>query len=124
MKQKVTADTSIWIEYLRNNSNVIEIMDNKLMDNSICIVGVVREIIRQNIDAVEYQEIAYEDWIKAGEISNDLRKNGITLPMADIVIAATAQMHGIQVLTFDNHFKQISNLTGLNLILLNAEEAQ
>lgn len=46
-------------------------------------------------------------WQKAGGISASLKKEGKNLPMSDILIAALAIEHKLQLFTLDKHFSQI-----------------
>ncbi len=48
-----------------------------------------------------------ETAIKYGRIQAELRKQGTPIPTNDIWIAATAFQHGLTILTFDSHFKQV-----------------
>ena len=45
-----------------------------------------------------------------GELRRDLWRKGKPIPDDDIWIAATAIVHGLPVLTNDEHFRQIENL--------------
>ena len=47
---------------------------------------------------------------KAAEIAILARKNGITLPLSDILIAAIAMENNLSIYTLDKHFEQIPNL--------------
>jgi len=42
------------------------------------------------IDAIPYIEVKNEDWKKAGKISFNLRKEGLTIPLTNIIISAIA----------------------------------
>ena len=46
-----------------------------------------------------------------GEIKEQLRLNGITIPENDIWIAASAKSRNYRLLTFDAHFKAVEGLT-------------
>lgn len=50
-----------------------------------------------------------------GEIFADLRRTGCPLPTNDVWIAATAARAGATVLTFDEHFREISRVGSLIL---------
>lgn len=123
MNRKIIVDTSVWIEYFKNNADIASFMEKNLLEDNIAIVGIIvseliqgikhirdREIIRSNINALEYIDIKYEDWVATGELSGTLRKNGVTLPLTDIVIAAAAIKHDLQLATLDRHFKLIPDL--------------
>jgi hypothetical protein len=46
-------------------------------------------------------------WQKAGDLSASLKKKGMNLPFSDILLAAIAIEHNLQVFTLDKHFEQI-----------------
>ena len=50
-----------------------------------------------------------------GEIFADLRRKGCPLPTNDIWIAATAARAGASILTFDEHFREISRVGSIIL---------
>ena len=128
MNQKILVDTSIWIEYFKNNPNVVDFMEKHLMEDSVCLVGIIvteliqgikiereREMIRSNLDAIHYIDMKFEDWIKTGDLSNALRKSGLTLPLTDIAIASTAIENNLMLVTRDKHFKQVPGLCMMDL---------
>jgi predicted nucleic acid-binding protein len=51
-----------------------------------------------------------ELWIRAGNISAGLRREGITLPMSDLLVGAIALEHGLEVLSLDEHLSSIPGL--------------
>lgn len=123
MSRKIIADTSIWIEYFKNNPGIVAFMEENLLKNKICITGIIIAELIQGvksdkesisigscITAVPYLEVNYKDWIYAGKISNELRKKGITLPLTDIAIAAAAINNSFSIATLDTHFYQIPNI--------------
>ena len=57
----------------------------------------------------------FEDWIKVGDLSFRLRKNGITIPLTDIAIASTAMDNNLMLVTRDRHFQQIPGLSLMEL---------
>ena len=117
MKQKIIVDTSIWIEYFKNNDQVVKIIDEGLDMNKIFIVGPVisellqgvrstkeSELLSQYIDAVPFISCQIQDWIDAGNTSYSLRKEGTTIPLTDIIIATIAKNNQAMVFTKDKHF--------------------
>lgn len=63
------------------------------------------------LGALHVFEIPFPQWEKAGEILALLRKNGITLPLSDIAIAANAICNSAIVMALDAHFQQIPELS-------------
>ncbi len=122
--RKILIDTSIWIEYFKNNENISSIVDNKLDNDSACIAGpVISELLQgvksqkeldilvKHIDAIPCFHIGTKDWIDAGILSYSLRKKGITLPLTDVVLAVTAKNNHAAIFTLDKHFKFIPDVT-------------
>jgi len=60
------------------------------------------ETIRRDFDVVDME---YETAVRSAELRSRHR-----IPMADSVIAATAQMHGCPVVSDDPHFQKIEGL--------------
>lgn len=59
-------------------------------------------------------EMTAKTWVSAANLSSELRKKGITLPMSDIIIAAVALEHNVTIMTVDQHFQQIPGLSLLH----------
>lgn len=124
MSQKIMVDTSVWIEYFKNNVDIVGFMEKNLLEDNVYIVGIIvseliqgiknedeREVIRLNLDAVSYIDMKYDDWVKTGELSNSLRKSGITLPLTDIAIASVTMKNNMHLATLDKHFKLVPDLS-------------
>ncbi|MDX9870978.1 MAG: PIN domain-containing protein [Clostridia bacterium] len=123
MKQKIIVDTSIWIEYFKNNDTVARIIDEGLDTGTIYIAGpVISELLQgvksnrelsmleKYIDAVPYLECKMDDWTEAGHVSFSLRKIGITIPLTDIIIYSIAKKNDAMIFTRDKHFNLIPNI--------------
>jgi tRNA(fMet)-specific endonuclease VapC len=120
---KIIVDTSVWIEYLKNRPPIAENLDQLLLAGNIYTVGPVvaellqgartekdYQLLKNSIDGLSYVETGIEDWIKAGNISFKLRRNGATIPLTDCLIAAVAIRQNASVMTYDRHFDNIPNL--------------
>lgn len=120
MKQKIIVDTSVWIEYFKNNPEVVKIIEDGLNNGIIYIAGpIISELLQgvktkkefdklsQCIDTVPYLECNIDNWIKSGEISFQLRQKGITIPLTDIIISAVSINNDTKIFTMDKHFKLI-----------------
>ena len=57
-------------------------------------------------------------WTKATHLGQACRKKGFTVPSLDLVIAAIAIHHGVEVITFDGDFQHIAAASGLQVKLL------
>lgn len=120
MRSKIVVDTSVWIEYFKNNKDYVEYIEENLHLDSIYITGpVITELIQgikgekeylllsNSIKAIPYLECTFKDWVTAGEISFKLRKSGKVIPVTDILIAVISIKNNAKILTFDSHFRDI-----------------
>ena len=117
---KIIVDTSIWIEYFNRKTNIVNFIEERIMEDCLFMTGpIVSELLqgvkteqeyeklKNSIDAIPYLETTLEDWKEAGNISNKLRKKGITIPLTDIIISAVAISNNAKVYSLDKHFKEI-----------------
>lgn len=122
-------DTSAWILALRNDgdANVAGIV-NEIIDNgnaATCAVvmlellsGVKSErhyrSLHDDLDSLIFVPITNHVWNLAFRTGFTLRRNGVTVQTADMVIAAAAMGSECTVIHRDKHFDLISNYCGLN----------
>lgn len=124
MKQKILPDTSVWIAYFKNcDTGLTALLEGFLLQDRVCINGVIlaeliqgirnlpeKKILADLMSALHALEIPMADWRLAGEMSSNLRQKGITLPLADVAIAANAIRNKVKMLTFDKHFNEMDGL--------------
>lgn len=123
MNERILIDTSVWIEYFKNNDEFVNLIENAFESMSVCITGPVicellqgvkstkeYQMLSSCIDAIPFIDVNKNDWVKAGEISHSLKKQGITIPMADIIIGAVCLNNGFKILTQDKHFQNIPGI--------------
>ncbi|NJD02542.1 MAG: PIN domain-containing protein [Ruminiclostridium sp.] len=128
MNGKIIVDTSIWIEYFKNNPCIVDFMEKRLLEDTVYLVGIIvseliqgiknekeREIIRSNLDAINYIDMKFEDWVKTGDLSNKLRQGGFTIPLTDIAIAAATMENNMILVTRDKHFNKVPGLNVMEL---------
>jgi len=126
--QKIIVDTSIWIEYFRNNEKYAPLIDDNLNLENIVITRLIisellhgvksskeYDMLSSSIVAVPYIESICEDWINTGKILYDLKKKGISIPLTDVLIASIALRSNASVFTLDKNFKDLSLITNLNI---------
>jgi predicted nucleic acid-binding protein len=124
MNTRVVVDTSVWIDFFNQpHSSVTLHLQNLLRNRQVVLVGMVlTEIlqgiknpeearrVRESLEPLPFLETTLEKWQKAGELSAQLRRKGLTLPLSDLIIAATALHEEVAVFTLDPHFKKVPNL--------------
>ena len=114
-------DASSWIEYLRNtDSDPSGRVEGLLLADEAgwCEMTAV-ELWHGARGAREKRELAALEkeinlcpigpavWQKAIRLAQDCRSAGLTVPTADIVIAACAADHGLELEHCDSHFDKI-----------------
>ena len=123
---KLLADTNVFIDFWNNLTDQLTSVFEK---EDIYICGIVRAellhgtVSKKNFNSVTklldvFDELNPEkgDWQKLGEQLYSLRRNGLSVPISDVIIASIAIKNDISVWTRDHHFKLIQNvLTELRL---------
>lgn len=117
----VIADTSVWIPFFnRPDSPEKDALDLLIDADEVSLVGVVlaellqgcrttaeRHALAEALLALRYYEVTQPTWLRAGDLSAQLLRKGVTLPLSDLVIAALALLHDCLVYSLDAHFKKI-----------------
>lgn len=121
---KILPDTCAWIDFFNARSTPLSAaLETALRSGAICTCGIVKyelvqgvkskkeeQVLFAALQAVEHLEMTEPLWIKAGQLSGQLRKQGITVPLSDILIATLALESKASVLTIDRHFSLIEGL--------------
>ena len=126
--KKIIVDTSVWIEYFKNNDKFVLLIENNLNLEKIFITGIIisellhgvrnyaeYKMLSKSIDAIPYLECIFDDWLKTGKILFELKRKNIPVPLTDVLIATIAIRNDASVLTLDKHFENIIQITPLNL---------
>ena len=116
----IIPDSNIFIDFWKNPTKEIE---QTFENEEIILCGVVRaELLQGAVSVKNFNQISEEldsfqgvnleagDWGRLGEILYLLRTNGLTVPLADAIIAAVAIKYGIPVWTNDKHFGLMSKI--------------
>lgn len=121
----IIPDSNIFIDFWKRPTEEIEKI---FEDEEIILCGAVRAELLQGAVSIKnftqisdgldsFQEVNLEagDWNRLGENLYLLRTNGLTVPLADAIIATVSIKYGIPVWTNDKHFWLMSKiLKGLN----------
>lgn len=116
-------DTSVWIDYLRDRdpATVAE-LDRHLERESVLICGPVmaellagtvpgqRDDLWLAIGSLPWAEIDQPSWRSIGEVANDLRRTGVSVPLTDIAIAVAAAGAEAELWTNDRDFERIQEV--------------
>jgi predicted nucleic acid-binding protein len=125
MSTRIIADTSVWIEFFRDEKSLISIhLQALLRSGRVALTGMVlaeilqgvkgvREaaLVRRSMEPLLFMETNREVWQTAGEMSAALRRKGLTIPLSDILIASVALNKDCEVFTTDPHFESIPGLS-------------
>jgi len=63
--------------------------------------------------ALPVVETGLNTWIEAGRLAFTLRRQGITIPTTDLIIASLALKENCTILSLNHHFKSVP---GINLL--------
>ncbi|MBI5140820.1 MAG: PIN domain-containing protein [Nitrospirae bacterium] len=120
MNDKILADTSVWVEFFRYETVAGNQLAALLSANSVCTCGIVlfelvqgvrsdkeKAVVLNSLSGLRYYEMNERLWQNSAALSAGLKKNGLTLPLSDIFIAAIAIEHDLSIFTIDRHFEQI-----------------
>lgn len=116
----ILVDTSVWIEFFRSESQTGAQLESLIPENSVWVCGVVifellqgvrseveKSKVQGALSGLQYAELPLQLWENAADLSLTLKKKGLTMPLSDILIAAIAIEHNLQIFTLDKHFEQI-----------------
>lgn len=111
----ILADTNIIIDFQNNPTAKAEKI---FFENDIAICGVIKtELLRGSktddefvqietpLEDCYYLNFAKNDWTALAKLFIILKKNGLTVPFQDVMIAYLAIKYNCEIWTNDRHFK-------------------
>jgi predicted nucleic acid-binding protein len=121
MSTRIIADTSVWIEFFRDEKCLISThLQGLLRSGRVALTGMVLAEILQGVkgaraaarvskslEPLSFMEMNRKEWQMAGEMSASLRRKGVTIPLSDILVASAALNQDCEVFTTDPHFDSI-----------------
>jgi predicted nucleic acid-binding protein len=126
----ILIDTSAWLFALKKDFHPVikERIEQLLVESDVAICGMIalellggtrteKEYLRlkSRLDALYYVETDKVLWDLSSKLAFDLKRKGISIPYADIVIAASALKERVILVHADSHFDSISNYTDLRV---------
>ncbi len=115
-------DSSVWIDFLSGRDDFD--LARRLLNDEVALCGQVlsevlsgvrkprqRDQLEARFSALTYLEQTKEVHLRAARLYSDLRRQGVTVPLSNCVIAAVALENGVPLLTTDRHFDAFPNLT-------------
>lgn len=125
---RVLVDTNVWIAYFRGErapaqvQPAAEVLHGLIVEDRVVLCGVVemelynglreneRDTLETQLSALEFLETSREAFRRAGTVLGGLRRQGVTIPSPDALIAALCLQHGLTLLENDKHFEQVEGL--------------
>jgi len=119
---EVLIDTSAWVKFLREQIDPASIRVEQLIlaGRAVLTGPVLTELLQgcksepeqwkllRVMTPIRYAAVARGDWTTAGDTLGRLRRQGVTLPLIDALIATVARRNGLHVLTLDKHFQHLN----------------
>ena len=117
----ILVDTCIWVDFFKDsNADLSDRLGNLISEDNVLLTDVVRsellvgardknELKELNsvLEGLKTAKIDSTTFIKAGELGFLMRREGITLPLTDLIIAAQAVHHESKIWTYDKHFSTL-----------------
>jgi predicted nucleic acid-binding protein len=121
----ILPDTCAWIDYFRPGATSLGVRLEEALDaTAVYACGpVLYELVQgarsekeqaeltNALSALPFLEMTVALWVKAGQLSASLRKAGRTIPFSDTLIATLALENNLTVMTVDEHFRTIPDLS-------------
>ena len=123
----VLVDRPLWVDQLRKRGDAAK-RDrvNALLENgepAWCPAvrlelwrGVTNDAERKTLRRYEAllpdYEISAEVWTRSIQLADRARASGVTVPLADLLIFACANVHGLEVAHDDTHFDELLAVEG------------
>lgn len=126
----VLPDTSVWILFFRKPEDplVKEALTRTLVEGRVYLAPVVlaeliqgarsdkeAELLKTNFLALPEAPHDSGVWLRAGELGRKLWKKGLTVPLTDLAIAASAETGGLELWHADRHFEAVATIADLKL---------
>ena len=126
----VLVDTSAWLFALKKDFHpaIKERIGQLLVENGVAICGMIvlellggtkseKEYLRlkTRLDALFYIESDKQLWDLSSQLAFDLKRKRLSIPYADIVIAASALKEGTILVHADAHFDSIARHADLTV---------
>ena len=124
----IVVDTSAFIEYYRpgGDDRVRTAVADAIAADEVAVNGIIHvEIVALASDQADFKrlegdfqafhwlETDRDDYERATEIGYRLRRQGLTVPPTDLIVAASAMRAGATLYHVDGHYDQIAEHTDL-----------
>ncbi len=126
----VLPDTSAWILFFRKGKDprVKEALSQVLVEGRVYLSPIVlaeliqgarsereRKLLENALLALPQAPNGTRVWLRAGILGQKLRERGLTVPLSDLAIAASAETGGFELWHADRHFETVASVAKLKL---------
>jgi predicted nucleic acid-binding protein len=129
MIEKYMIDSSLWINYFRyNNHEYTPLIKELIEKDQVYINGIIQiellkgaksqrdyRSVRNMLNGLHFLEVNKELFDSISEAAFKLRKNGVTVPLTDLIIAIQCIENGLTLIEDDHHFEFIRDHFDLKL---------
>lgn len=128
--EKFLIDTTVWVKFLRGLDLSLKeklsalVLEDRVFTSEVIIMEILMgaksdkeyNMLYQDFLALPQLVIDHNVWETAWKTAYKLRRNGINIPMADVIISATAMYYNYALMHSDKHFTLLAKHTGLKII--------
>jgi len=124
----ILADSSVLIEYYRprGNTAVQDAVAAAIANDSVAVNGIIqveilgfagsereRSMLAADFSAFHWLSLGSKEFALAADLGFRLRRQGLTVPATDLIIAASAISSRAELMHSDSHFRQIATISDL-----------
>lgn len=131
MKDRILIDTSAWIESFKKtgNKSLQQLIIKTLDSSQVATTNIIMlELLQGCHDKKEYAEMKMrleslellpangKVWDTAYNAGYNLKKNGLTIPTIDLIIASIAKSYDYTLIHHDRHFRLVTKHLDISII--------
>jgi predicted nucleic acid-binding protein len=131
MKDRILIDTSAWIESFKKtgNKSLQQLIIKTLDSSQVATTNIIMlELLQGCRDKKEYAEMKMrleslellpangKVWDTAYNAGYNLKKNGLTIPTIDLIIASIAKSYDYTLIHHDRHFRLVTKHLDISII--------
>jgi len=121
--EKILIDTSAWIVSFKKASDpqLKEFLKSAILSGTAVTAPIIilellqgcrtveeRDALKIKLESLDILSITQSVWEQGYEIAFSLRKKGLTIPTADLIVAALAIENNTMILHHDEHYEMIA----------------
>ena len=115
----ILVDTSAWVDFFRGQGRRADTVDEALALGQAALCGPIVTELRRGLHSSQRKQVLSllsgcpvldqpsNLWVEAGELGSFLGRRGLSVKTLDLLIAAYALAHDVELLTADGDFKSM-----------------